>query len=52
MRGDVIEFVDRRQRRWKATLTALRLWDDDEWKLIIEGYAADVAQEIVRRVAR
>jgi hypothetical protein len=50
-RGETIEFIDRHARRWCATATSLHLMKNGVWRVIIEGYAADMAEEVVRRRA-
>jgi hypothetical protein len=49
--GETIEFIDRHARRWCATATSLHLMKNGVWRSIIEGSAADMAEEVVRRRA-
>jgi hypothetical protein len=51
MRGETVEYVDRHGRVWRADATTLHLVVGGRSELIVEGYAADIAVEIVRRRA-
>lgn len=51
MRGETVEYLDRHGRLWRADATSLHLVVGGRSELIVEGYAADIAAEIVRRRA-
>ncbi|HEY1697977.1 MAG TPA: hypothetical protein VGG39_37715 [Polyangiaceae bacterium] len=51
LRGERMRFLDRHGREWLATATELHLVRDGIEELIVEGYAADIAEEVVRRRA-